>query len=102
VQAGTPQFVEELLKRQFPDAIESGIVCKLSNGEKLTMEFLEANAFSKPILVEDKDSLGFKMPDSDKIDLTKIETIVGKLFESQLNLAKNLTILIRFLAIFYC
>lgn len=43
----------------------------------MTFEYLEKNGFNKPILVEKKDGLGFIMPDSDQINLTQIQNIVG-------------------------
>lgn len=76
VQAGTRVFVENLLKREFPDAIENNIVIKL-DGSQVTLDYLEKNGFDKPILVENKHGLNFNIPHKDEIDLTKIEDIVG-------------------------
>ncbi|RNA04854.1 histone lysine demethylase PHF8-like isoform X2 [Brachionus plicatilis] len=77
VQAGTQLFVDNLLKKNFPSAFENGIVKKIHSGEILTKEYFEKNKFDSPVLIEDKSTLGFTMPSSDEIDLSKIENIVG-------------------------
>nr|QDF21454.1 histone lysine demethylase PHF8-like protein isoform X2 [Brachionus koreanus] len=77
VQAGTQIFVDHLLKKKFKDAFENGIVKKIHSGDILTRDYFEKNKFETPILIEDKTTLGFTMPSSDEIDLSKIENIVG-------------------------
>ncbi|CAF0968870.1 unnamed protein product [Brachionus calyciflorus] len=77
VQAGTQVFVENLLKRNFLDAYESNLVTKLDSGDLLTIEYFEKNGFNKPVLIENKSTLGFTMPSAHEIDLSKIENIVG-------------------------
>lgn len=52
---------------------------KIHSGEILSADYFEQNTFETPILIEDKSTLGFTMPSSDEIDLSKIENIVGRL-----------------------
>jgi lysine-specific demethylase PHF8 len=47
------------------------------DGDQLTLEYLEKNGFDRPILVADKTTLNFNIPDQSQIDLTKIQDIVG-------------------------
>ena len=58
-------------------ALENNIVCKLDHGSQLTLDYLEKNGFTRPLLVENKDGLQFTMPNSNEINLNKIEDIVG-------------------------
>ncbi len=81
IQAGTKAFVTKLLATKFPDAYDKNIVTNLRDGNELTVEYLERHGFNKPILIENKKSLQFTMPDSGEIDLTKIENIVGSDYE---------------------
>lgn len=76
-QAGTKAFIEQLLARTFPDAIEHNIITKVPHGQDLTLEYFEKNGFERPLLIESKEGLGFVMPSSDEINLTEIENIVG-------------------------
>uniref|UniRef100_A0A8D0HSP8 PHD finger protein 8 n=1 Tax=Sphenodon punctatus TaxID=8508 RepID=A0A8D0HSP8_SPHPU len=59
VQTGSVQFIKELRSRTFPSADE--VILKPS-GTQLTVEFLEENSFSVPILVLKKDGLGMTLP----------------------------------------
>ncbi|XP_077185665.1 histone lysine demethylase PHF8 isoform X2 [Paroedura picta] len=59
VKTGSSQFVKELRSRTFPSADE--VILKPS-GAQLTVEFLEENSFSVPILVLKKDGLGMTLP----------------------------------------
>ncbi|XP_060108492.1 histone lysine demethylase PHF8 [Heteronotia binoei] len=59
VKTGTAQFIKELRSRTFPGADE--VILKPS-GTQLTVEFLEENSFSVPILVLKKDGLGMTLP----------------------------------------
>ncbi|XP_060619275.2 histone lysine demethylase PHF8 isoform X1 [Anolis sagrei] len=59
VKTGSTQFVKELRSRTFPSADE--VILKPS-GAQLTVEFLEENSFSVPILVLKKDGLGMTLP----------------------------------------
>ncbi len=81
IQAGTKAFVSKLLATKFPDAYDHNIVIKLRDGSELTASYLESHGFTKPILIENKQSLQFTMPDSSEISLTKIENIVGSDYE---------------------
>ncbi|XP_065427272.1 histone lysine demethylase PHF8 isoform X2 [Chrysemys picta bellii] len=59
VRTGSAQFIKELRARTFPSADE--VILKPS-GAQLTVEFLEENSFSVPILVLKKDGLGMTLP----------------------------------------
>ncbi|XP_015278974.1 PREDICTED: histone lysine demethylase PHF8 [Gekko japonicus] len=59
VKTGSTQFIKELRSRTFPSADE--VILKPS-GAQLTVEFLEENSFSVPILVLKKDGLGMTIP----------------------------------------
>ncbi|CAM5174326.1 unnamed protein product, partial [Eretmochelys imbricata] len=59
VRTGSAQFIRELRARTFPSADE--VILKPS-GAQLTVEFLEENSFSVPILVLKKDGLGMTLP----------------------------------------
>nr|XP_020648612.1 histone lysine demethylase PHF8 isoform X2 [Pogona vitticeps] len=59
VKTGSSQFIKELRSRTFPSADE--VILKPS-GAQLTVEFLEENSFSVPILVLKKDGLGMTLP----------------------------------------
>ncbi|KAL4655879.1 lysine-specific demethylase phf2-like [Arapaima gigas] len=59
VQNGSQVFIKELRSRTFPSCEE--VVVKLS-GSQLTVEYLEENGFTEPILVLKKDGLGSTMP----------------------------------------
>ncbi|KAG8447778.1 hypothetical protein GDO86_015043 [Hymenochirus boettgeri] len=59
VQTGTASFIKELRSRNFPSADE--IILK-PQGTQLTVEYLEENSFSVPILVLKKDGLGMTLP----------------------------------------
>lgn len=58
-------------------ALENGLIRKVKNGNELSFDFFVKNRFNVPILIENKEELGFIMPNADQIDLTKIEQIVG-------------------------
>ena len=77
MQAGTNDFIDKLLARQYPCALEHNMVTKVPHGRLLTLDYFEQHGFDKPLLIETKDGLGFAMPESDEINLSKIETIVG-------------------------
>uniref|UniRef100_A0A452GVY7 Uncharacterized protein n=1 Tax=Gopherus agassizii TaxID=38772 RepID=A0A452GVY7_9SAUR len=59
VRTGSAQFIKELRTRTFPSADE--VILKPS-GAQLTVEFLEENSFSVPILVLKKEGLGMTLP----------------------------------------
>ena len=44
----------------------------------MTIEYLDKSGFNRPILIKNKQELQFSMPDSNEINLTKIENIVGE------------------------
>ena len=76
-QAGTKTFINELLARQFPDALVHNIVKKVAYGSDLTFEYFEKHGLDVPLLIESKAGLGFTMPTSDEINLAQIQDIVG-------------------------
>ncbi|CAH2316340.1 histone lysine demethylase PHF8 isoform X1 [Pelobates cultripes] len=59
VQTGSACFIKELRSRNFPSADE--VILK-PQGAQLTVEYLEENSFSVPILVLKKDGLGMTLP----------------------------------------
>nr|XP_034953380.1 histone lysine demethylase PHF8 isoform X2 [Zootoca vivipara] len=59
VKTGSSLFIKELRSRTFPSADD--VILKPS-GTQLTVEFLEENSFSVPILVLKKDGLGMTLP----------------------------------------
>ncbi|KAJ6655362.1 hypothetical protein lerEdw1_005554 [Lerista edwardsae] len=73
VKTGTAQFIKELRSRTFPSADE--VILKPS-GAQLTVEFLEENSFSVPILVLKKDGLGMTLP-SPSFTVRDVEHYVG-------------------------
>nr|XP_056706213.1 histone lysine demethylase PHF8 [Euleptes europaea] len=73
VKTGSSQFIKELRSRTFPSADE--VILKPS-GAQLTVEFLEENSFSVPILVLKKDGLGMTLPPS-SFSVRDVEHHVG-------------------------
>ncbi|XP_042306930.1 histone lysine demethylase PHF8 isoform X2 [Sceloporus undulatus] len=73
VKTGSSQFIKELRSRTFPSADE--VILKPS-GAQLTVEFLEENSFSVPILVLKKDGLGMTLP-SPSFTVRDVEHYVG-------------------------
>uniref|UniRef100_W5N9M6 Lysine-specific demethylase PHF2 n=1 Tax=Lepisosteus oculatus TaxID=7918 RepID=W5N9M6_LEPOC len=59
VQNGSQVFIKELRSRTFPSSDD--VLTKLS-GSQLTVEYLEENGFTEPILVPKKDGLGMSVP----------------------------------------
>ncbi|XP_062454648.1 histone lysine demethylase PHF8 isoform X2 [Rhea pennata] len=59
IRTGSAQFVRELRGRTFPSADE---VLLKPSGAQLTVEYLEENSFSVPILVLRKEGLGMTLP----------------------------------------
>ncbi|XP_025069444.1 histone lysine demethylase PHF8, partial [Alligator sinensis] len=59
VRTGSAQFIKELRSRTFPSADE---ILLRPSGSQLTVEYLEENSFSVPILVAKKDGLGMTLP----------------------------------------
>ncbi|TTN49608.1 Lysine-specific demethylase 7A [Bagarius yarrelli] len=59
VQAGTAVFIQQLKTRHFPSAEE--IVVRLL-GSHVTWHYLETEGFQYPIIVEDMEGLGLKLP----------------------------------------
>uniref|UniRef100_A0A8C5QYR7 PHD finger protein 8 n=1 Tax=Leptobrachium leishanense TaxID=445787 RepID=A0A8C5QYR7_9ANUR len=59
VRTGSASFIKELRGRNFPSADE--VILK-PVGAQLTVEYLEENSFSVPILVLKKDGLGMTLP----------------------------------------
>ncbi|XP_010609049.1 histone lysine demethylase PHF8 isoform X2 [Fukomys damarensis] len=73
VKTGTPMFIRELRSRTFDSSDE--VILK-PTGSQLTVEFLEENSFSVPILVLKKDGLGMTLP-SPSFTVRDVEHYVG-------------------------
>ncbi|XP_028669182.1 histone lysine demethylase PHF8 [Erpetoichthys calabaricus] len=73
VQTGSQQFIKELRSRTFPSADE--ILLKPS-GVQLTVEYLEENSFSVPILVNKKEGLGMNLPPT-SFTVNDVEYYIG-------------------------
>uniref|UniRef100_A0A8J8YW94 Histone lysine demethylase PHF8 n=4 Tax=Homo sapiens TaxID=9606 RepID=A0A8J8YW94_HUMAN len=73
VKTGSPTFVRELRSRTFDSSDE--VILK-PTGNQLTVEFLEENSFSVPILVLKKDGLGMTLP-SPSFTVRDVEHYVG-------------------------
>nr|XP_033782294.1 lysine-specific demethylase PHF2 isoform X1 [Geotrypetes seraphini] len=73
VQNGSQVFIKELRSRTFPSADD--IVVKL-NGSQLTVERLEENGFTEPVLVPKKDGLGLAVP-APTFYVSDVENYVG-------------------------
>ncbi|XP_027766617.1 histone lysine demethylase PHF8-like, partial [Empidonax traillii] len=58
-RTGSAQFIRELRGRTFPSADE---VLLRPGGAQLTVEYLEENSFSVPILVSRQEGLGMTLP----------------------------------------
>ncbi|XP_030740936.1 histone lysine demethylase PHF8 isoform X2 [Echinops telfairi] len=73
VKTGSPTFIRELRSRTFDSSDE--VILK-PTGSQLTVEFLEENSFSVPILVLKKDGLGMTLPSS-SFTVRDVEHYVG-------------------------
>ncbi|XP_049728545.1 histone lysine demethylase PHF8 isoform X2 [Loxodonta africana] len=73
VKTGSPSFIRELRSRTFDSSDE--VILK-PTGSQLTVEFLEENSFSVPILVLKKDGLGMTLP-SPSFTVRDVEHYVG-------------------------
>ncbi|XP_030050132.1 histone lysine demethylase PHF8 [Microcaecilia unicolor] len=73
VHTGSAVFIKELKCRTFPSADE--VILKPA-GIQLTVEYLEENSFSVPILVLKKDGLGMTLP-SPTFSISDVEHYVG-------------------------
>ncbi|XP_078286363.1 LOW QUALITY PROTEIN: histone lysine demethylase PHF8-like [Rhinoraja longicauda] len=73
VQTGSQTFIQELRSRTFPSADE---VILRPTGWQLTVEYLEENSFSVPILVTKKDGLGMSVPPA-SFTVNDVERCVG-------------------------
>nr|KAF6492749.1 PHD finger protein 8 [Molossus molossus] len=73
VKTGSPTFIRELRSRTFDCSDE--VILK-PTGSQLTVEFLEENSFSVPILVLKKDGLGMTLP-SPSFTVRDVEHYVG-------------------------
>nr|XP_044996176.1 histone lysine demethylase PHF8 isoform X2 [Jaculus jaculus] len=73
VKTGSPMFIQELRSRTFDSSDE--VILK-PTGSQLTVEFLEENSFSVPILVLKKDGLGMTLP-SPSFTVRDVEHYVG-------------------------
>ena len=69
-QVGTADFIEELQRRTFPEALDNNVVADVS-GTQLTLPYLNQTGFRNPVLVEEVEGLGLGMPDPVSF-LTKI------------------------------
>uniref|UniRef100_A0A8C2V821 Histone lysine demethylase PHF8 n=1 Tax=Chinchilla lanigera TaxID=34839 RepID=A0A8C2V821_CHILA len=73
MKTGSPMFIRELRGRTFDSSDE--VILK-PTGSQLTVEFLEENSFSVPILVLKKDGLGMTLP-SPSFTVRDVEHYVG-------------------------
>ncbi|XP_006162482.1 histone lysine demethylase PHF8 isoform X5 [Tupaia chinensis] len=73
VKTGSATFIRELRSRTFDSSDE--VILK-PTGNQLTVEFLEENSFSVPILVLKKDGLGMTLP-SPSFTVRDVEHYVG-------------------------
>lgn len=73
VKTGSSMFIRELRSRTFDSSDE--VILK-PTGSQLTVEFLEENSFSVPILVLKKDGLGMTLP-SPSFTVRDVEHYVG-------------------------
>lgn len=73
VKTGSPTFIGELRSRTFDSSDE--VILK-PTGSQLSVEFLEENSFSVPILVLKKDGLGMTLP-SPSFSVRDVEHYVG-------------------------
>ncbi|XP_006771387.1 PREDICTED: histone lysine demethylase PHF8 isoform X2 [Myotis davidii] len=73
VKTGSATFIRELRSRTFDSSDE--VILK-PTGSQLTVEFLEENSFSVPILVLKKDGLGMTLP-SPSFTVRDVEHYVG-------------------------
>ncbi|XP_042203962.1 lysine-specific demethylase 7B-like isoform X2 [Homarus americanus] len=73
VQTGTQVFIKELKTRHFPSCED--VVCRL-RGQQLTLPYIVANGFTKPILVEDRNGLDLIVP-HDSFNVLDVENYVG-------------------------
>ncbi|XP_027463925.1 histone lysine demethylase PHF8 isoform X3 [Zalophus californianus] len=73
VKTGSSTFIRELRSRTFDSSDE--VILK-PTGSQLTVEFLEENSFSVPILVLKKDGLGMTLP-SPSFTVRDVEHYVG-------------------------
>ncbi|XP_020009642.1 histone lysine demethylase PHF8 isoform X2 [Castor canadensis] len=73
VKTGSPMFIRELRSRTFDSSDE--VILK-PTGTQLTVEFLEENSFSVPILVLKKEGLGMTLP-SPSFTVRDVEHYVG-------------------------
>ncbi|KAG8554568.1 hypothetical protein GDO81_003833 [Engystomops pustulosus] len=73
VQTGSASFIKELRSRNFPSADD--VILK-PQGAQLTVEYLEENSFSVPILVLKKDGLGMTLPPP-SFSVNDVEYYVG-------------------------
>ncbi len=62
LQVGTADFIEELQRRTFPDALDNDVVAEVG-GTQLTLPYLNQTGFRNPILVDEFEGLGLGMPD---------------------------------------
>lgn len=73
VQTGTPVFVRELKSRHFPKADD---IIKRLRGQQLTMQYLQANGFDYPIVVDSKDGLDMTVPPTN-FSVYDVESYIG-------------------------
>uniref|UniRef100_A0A4W3J048 PHD finger protein 2 n=1 Tax=Callorhinchus milii TaxID=7868 RepID=A0A4W3J048_CALMI len=73
VQNGSQVFIKELRSRTFPNAEE--VILRLT-GTQLSLEFLEDNGFTGPVLVAKKDGLGLSLPPP-TFSVSDLENYVG-------------------------
>ena len=75
-QVGTADFIEELQRRTFPEALDNNVVADVS-GTQLTLPYLNQTGFRNPVLVDEMEGLGLGMPDQVKFQLHQHDQILN-------------------------
>lgn len=77
VQTGTAVFIKELNSRHFPKADD---VVKHVRGQQLTLQYLQANGFETPIIIEGKDGLDMTVPPTN-FSVYDVESYIGNYYK---------------------
>uniref|UniRef100_A0A5S6R4W6 [Histone H3]-dimethyl-L-lysine(36) demethylase n=1 Tax=Trichuris muris TaxID=70415 RepID=A0A5S6R4W6_TRIMR len=74
LQTGSRQFVEQLMKRQFPGCDLDVVV--MENGLEFGLSYFEKNPFDRPILFKSAEHLGLTLPPR-SLNLQELGNLVG-------------------------
>lgn len=77
IQSGTVAFINKLKKKSFPSAEEVLIRLK---GRELNKAYFEQHGFQRPLMVEEKEGLGLKVPPP-TFKVSDVERYVGSMRE---------------------